>query len=87
MTQAQWKYEEDTYDITILIEKPYTNIKYSQLKPLIQALSQPGSGRYEIILSTWNKYPDLFKIIVFYLMSLLDWGILILKSLIYVWIF
>ena len=52
MTQAQWKYEEDTYDITILIEKPYTNIKYSQLKPLIQALSQPGSGRYEIILST-----------------------------------
>ena len=61
MTQAQWKYEEDIYDITILTEKPYTNIKYSQLKPLIQALSQPGSGRYEIILSTWNKYPDLFQ--------------------------
>ncbi|MCH4287172.1 MULTISPECIES: hypothetical protein [Bacillota] len=61
ITQADWKYEEETQSISILTEKAYTNIKYSQLKPLIQALSTTGSGRYDIVHSTWIRHPELFQ--------------------------
>lgn len=61
ITQADWKYEGETQDITILTEKAYTNIKYSQLKPIIRALTTTGSGRYEIIHSTWLRHPELFQ--------------------------
>lgn len=61
ITQADWQYENDTQEITILTDKAYTSIKYSQLKPLIQALSTTGSGRYDIVHSTWLRHPELFQ--------------------------
>lgn len=61
ITQADWKYEDTTESITILTEKAYTDIKYSQLKPIIQALTTTGSGRYDIIHSTWLHHPELFQ--------------------------
>lgn len=61
ITQADWKYEETTKRITILTEKAYTNLKYSQLKPIIQALTTTGSGRYDIIHSTWLRHPEIFQ--------------------------
>ena len=41
-------------------DRAYTDIRYSQLKPLIQALTTTGSGRYEIIEKTYQHHPERF---------------------------
>lgn len=46
-------------------ERRYTgiaeNVPYSRMAPLMEALSGIGSGRYEVIHSTYEKDPELFQ--------------------------
>ena len=60
ITQADWKTEAAGEAIVLPAEKAYTDIRYSQLKPLIQALTTTGSGRYEIIEKTYQHHPERF---------------------------
>lgn len=60
ITQAEWKAEAAGEAIVLPAEKAYTDIRYSQLKPLIQALTTTGSGRYEIIEKTYQHHPERF---------------------------
>ncbi len=62
ITQAEWKAEAAGEAIVLPAEKAYTDIRYSQLKPLIQALTTTGSGRYEIIEKTYQHHPERFPV-------------------------
>ena len=53
--------KEEQQQITVLEGGSITNIKYSELEPIITALTTKGSGRYEIIRNVYRNKKELFK--------------------------
>ena len=61
-TQANYTVKkEEQQQITVLEGGSITNIKYSELEPIITALTTKGSGRYEIIRNVYRNKKELFK--------------------------
>lgn len=60
-TQAQSLEEVSTQPFTTKETKSYHQFKYSELKPIMQALETSGSGRYEVIDTAWKEQPAIFQ--------------------------
>ncbi len=61
-TQAEYAVKkEEKQEITVLKGGKITNTKYSELHPLITALTTKGSGRYEMIYNVYDEKKEILK--------------------------